>query len=333
MAAVDAGAGREGSFIGAASPSVLTDFGQRSINLIDNGQWWRLITPIFIHLGIIHLLFNNFALYQIGPLIEESFGSQKFIFIYLCCGIVGNIGSYVFHIQGGGASGALFGLMAVAAAYGYRMGGIAGRSLMRQMLIWAGLGLMMGMTIPGIDNVNHLGGLATGAALGFILSPEHPATARATSAWNAAAIASIVVVAASFGMVALHYGQMQHSQDLLRLSDRVRQMKSVLDKSMEWKPGSAQEPQKIAADLRSAADDIRRISRIDSPSDAVRQRILDLAARRAGLLDSANTDPAAMLKADLRDQSDFDSVFADYHSWEKSVISDYGLIYEKTQGR
>jgi membrane associated rhomboid family serine protease len=330
MAAVDAKNGHEGSFVGAASPPVLLDFGERSISLIAKGQWWRLVTPIFIHLGIIHLLFNNFALFQIGPLIEETFGSQKFIVVYLCCGVVGNIGSFAFHIQGGGASGALFGLMALAAVYGYKMGGVVGRSLMRQMLIWGGMGLLLGMTVPGIDNVNHIGGLITGAALGFIITPEHPATARGASVWNTGAILTMVLVAASFAMVALHYGQ-ANDQDLMRLSARVKALATVLDQSFQWKPG--QDPQKIAGDLRSAADDIRRVQRIDGPSDAVRQRMLDLAARRAGLFDSADKDPSSVIKSNFQDNNDAGSIFEDYHNWEASVIADYGLVYQRTESR
>src|SRR5262249_25049286 len=221
----------------------------------------------------------------------------------------------------------------IAAVYGYKMGGVAGHSLMRQMLVWGGLWMMIGMMVPGIDYVNHFGGLVAGAALGFTLSPEHPGTARGTAAWNSAAIGSMLIVAASFVMVALHYGQMQHREDLLKLSARVQQMAGALDQSFQWKPGSGQEPQKIAADIRSAADDIRRIQGIDAPSDAARAHILDLAARRASLLDSAGKDPAALLKNDSQDHDEAEAAFREYRNWEASVIADFDLVYEKIGGR
>jgi hypothetical protein len=144
------------------------------------------------------------------------------------------------------------------------------------------------------------------------------------------------VVAASFAMVALHYGQMQHSDDLLRLSARVKQMAIVLEQSFQWKPGSGRDPQKVARDLQSAADDIRRVQRIDAPSDAIRQNILDLATRRASLFDATGKDPTSVLKSDLQDGNDAASaasVFEAYHNWEASVIDDYGLVYERTGGR
>src|SRR5215472_11443627 len=272
MTAVDSGSGRESSFLSGAGSPVLLDFGSRSVALIARGQWWRLVTPIFIHLGVIHLLFNNIALFQTGPLVEESLGSQKFIFVYLACGIVGNIGSFVFGIPGAGASGAIFGLIALAAVYGYRMGGVAGRSLMRQMILWAGIGLVLGQTVLRADNVNHIGGLITGAALGFALGLEHPHTARAVLGWNAAAILSVALVAVSFVMVALHYGNFQRSNDVVKLSAKVRGMETVLNKSLEVN----QDPVKMASSLRSAAGDIQRIPSIDARSDAARQRILDL---------------------------------------------------------
>jgi hypothetical protein len=181
--------------------------------------------------------------------------------------------------------------------------------------------------VMGFDNVNHIGGLITGAALGFTLSLEHPTTARATFSWNGAAILGMVLVAVSFAMVAFHYGNMQRGGDVERLSARVGQMRLVLDKSFDWKTGSDQDPHKIASSIRSAADDIKRVPRIDARSDAVRLRILELAARRSSLLDTADKDFASLLKVKDVDSNDEDSIFDDYHEWEASVLADYGLEY------
>jgi membrane associated rhomboid family serine protease len=335
MAAVDSRTGgHEGSFIGPASIPVLLDFGSRLSSLIASGQWWRLVTPIFIHLGLIHLLFNNFALFQIGPLIEESLGSQKFILVYVGSGIVGNIGSYIFQIPGAGASGAIFGLIALAAVYGYRMGGVLGRTLMRQMVTWAAIGLILGQTVLHADNVNHIGGLITGAALGFTLTLEHPRTARSTLLWNTAAILSMALIAISFAMVALHYGNIQHGEDVTRLSASVRKMDLALRESLQWQSGSGRDPHDIASSLRSAAGDIARIPRIDGRSDSIRQRIVDVASRRATLFDSADKDLASVLKAQAQtDSNEIDADFDAYHEWESSILADYGLEYQSTGDR
>jgi rhomboid protease GluP len=323
MTAVDSNSGRENSFLNGAGGPVLLDFGSRSVALIARGQWWRLVTPIFIHLGVIHLLFNNIALFQIGPLVEESLGSQKFIFVYLACGIVGNIGSFVFGINGAGASGAIFGLIALAAVYGYRMGGIVGRSLMKQMAMWAGIGLVMGQAIHA-DNVNHIGGLITGAALGFALSLEHPATSRLAFAWNTAAIASIALVAGSFAMVALQYGKLPNPDNVSKLDARVETMRVAFNNSLVLKNGSAQDFPKIAGALRSAADDIRSLPQIDAPSDAIRERLVDVLTRRASLFDGADKDFNSLLNSQEQDHNEAQEAYNDYIKWRTGVGTIYG---------
>jgi rhomboid protease GluP len=325
MAAVDSGSGRESSILSAANEQVLLDFGSRAPGLISQGQWWRLVTPIFIHLGLMHLLFNNIALFQIGPLIEESLGSQKFIFVYLACGIVGNIGSYVFGIRGAGASGAIFGLIGLAAVYGYRMGGIVGRSLMKQMAMWAGIGLLMGAALH-FDNVNHIGGLITGAALGFALSLEHPRTARLAFAWNTAAIASMALVAGSFVMVALQYGKIPNLQNASTLENRMVTMLDAFSESLDWKTKSPQDFSTLAGNLRKAADDIRSFPPVDALSDAFRERILNVATRRASLLDraAADKDTSLLISSQQQDHDEAQEAYNDFQKWQKRVIAIYG---------
>jgi rhomboid protease GluP len=195
------------SIMTSPSRPVFYDFGGRLVAAIDQGRWWLLVTPNFLHLGVIHLLFNSLALYQIGPQVEEIYGSQKFIFIYVAIGILSNLSSYTFGINGAGASGAIFGLIGLMAVYGYRMGGAAGRALMRQMLIWAAFGVVV--TWGFADQAGHIGGFIAGAAMGFVIAGEHPVTKRDAMLWNVAAILSALVVVISFVMVAIHYGEFQ----------------------------------------------------------------------------------------------------------------------------
>ena len=77
------------------------------------GEWWRLITPIFLHGGLIHFLFNSYLLIHLGPLVEEIFGTYRYWVIYLCCGIAGSLFSQVPRfVNTVGASGAIMGLLA-----------------------------------------------------------------------------------------------------------------------------------------------------------------------------------------------------------------------------
>jgi rhomboid protease GluP len=315
MAAVELNSGaKAGSFLNGASSPVLYDFGGRLTPAITSGQWWRLITPIFLHIGVMHLMFNSFALYQIGPIVEETYGSQKFIFFYLATGIVGNIGSYVFAIQGAGASGAIFGLIGLTAIYGYRMGGSMGQSLMRQMLVWAGIGLVLGGVI-GADNVNHIGGLITGVALGFLIRPEPPTISREATMWNGVAILCAALITVSFAIVGVNYGKLQRRDDYVRLDQRVTQLEMALDDSWNWHGASDGDPHKLAAKIKSAASDVEQVSHIDDPSDQLKRRLVDVGRRRADLLDLSDKDAGGPAKAANQDFADAKAAVDDYNKW------------------
>ncbi|HJQ67334.1 MAG TPA: rhomboid family intramembrane serine protease [Blastocatellia bacterium] len=206
MLMVDMKMGSESALQGP-SDLVFLDFGGLLTVAVANGEWWRLVTANFIHLGIIHIMFNSLALYQIGPLVEEIYGSQKFIFIYVATGLFSCICSYAVGINGAGASGAIFGLIGLMAVYGYRLGGSTGRALMRQMLIWAAFAIIV--TFSSANQVAHIGGFIAGAVMGFLIRGQHPATSRESLGWNVAAIASALLVVISFVMVAAHYGESQ----------------------------------------------------------------------------------------------------------------------------
>src|ERR1044072_5819988 len=148
MAVVEVNTGRGAdAFIQAPSGGVLYDFGGLYPPAVTAGQLWRLVTMNFLHIGLMHLLFNSSALYQIGPQVEELYGSQKFVFIYMLTGIFSGIASFFFNIGGAGASGAIFGLIGLMAPYGYKQGGSDGKAITRQMLTWAGFGFIFGPII------------------------------------------------------------------------------------------------------------------------------------------------------------------------------------------
>ena len=309
------------------SPSrqVFYDFGGRNVISIMNGAWWLLITPNFLHLGILHLMFNSIALYQIGPQVEEVYGSQKFIFLYVVIGILSNVSSFAFGINGAGASGAIFGLIGLMAVYGYRIGGAMGRALMRQMLIWAAFGVVV--TFAFADQAAHIGGFISGAALGFVIKAEPPATSRSALVWNAAAICSALLVVVSFVMVAVNYGNRQTAQTVLDLDKSVRQLDQTFHASLGPVDPASEGAGKAARDLRSAAADIGKLDRIDGPSDDIRRRLVELANRRADLFDRAKANPSAPAESAQSDAREIDRVITDYRSWLESVMSRYGLEY------
>jgi rhomboid protease GluP len=149
--------------------------------LVNYGEWWRLFSAIFIHIGIIHLLFNSYALIFIGPILEEILGKEKFLVVYLATGALGFVLSNWYYdprMPTAGASGAIFGMIGAAIVLSRRWA--AGSSVFRQQLVhWAIYGFGYGLLI-GANNAAHLGGFASGMALAFVLpNPNRPGD----SAW------------------------------------------------------------------------------------------------------------------------------------------------------
>jgi rhomboid protease GluP len=316
------------AFLQSASNSVLAGFGALYPGALAAGEWWRLVTWNFLHIGLMHLLFNSMALYQIGPQVEELFGPAKFIFIYLATGIAAGIASLLLLPSlTAGASGSLFGLIGLMAAYGYRQGGVLGRALMKQMLVWAGFGFVFGFFI-GANNVAHAGGFIAGGALAFIIPAEQPATHRAAQVWNAVMIACVLVVAASFALAGRNFNQAQElaadSRNVVVLSQRMRSAEQArMDAYNE--PASKKDPQQIADSLRSAVRDLNSVPHIDDRSDQIKQQYTDLLTKRAEAFAAAAKNKTAMPPAVPAEVDSTEDALNAYLDWEESVLKKYHL--------
>ena len=333
MAVVEVNNGRGAdAFMQPPSGAVLYDFGGLYPPDVTAGQWWRLVTYNFLHIGLIHLLFNSSALYQIGPQVEELYGSQKFIFLYMLTGIASAVASYFFNIGGAGASGAIFGLIGLMAVYGYRQGGTYGNAIMKQMLIWGGIGFMFGFMMPNINNVAHASGFIAGAGLGFLVNPDAPATNRASSIWNAVAIICILVLASSFALAGKSYGEIQErefqARNVILLSNRVRDGQKAWSESITA-PDAKQDLHQIADRLKGVAADIDRTPPIDERSTEIRKRMVELFNKRAATVESAGTDEKALVQTQIADFEEAKQTFDDYFDWEESVLQKYGLVRGK----
>ncbi|HJZ80106.1 MAG TPA: rhomboid family intramembrane serine protease, partial [Pyrinomonadaceae bacterium] len=184
-------------------------FGAKTNYLIGNKhEWWRLVTPIFIHVNLPHLLINMYSLWVIGPWVEKLYGSAKFVVFWVATGIAGVFASYLTVIPGShpgiiasflikrhddpsaGASGALFGLVGVLFVFGlkYRRELPEGfkRAFGTGLLPVILLNLAIGFVGRGIiDNAAHLGGLLSGAALAALIGYKRPGQATSvTIAWR-----------------------------------------------------------------------------------------------------------------------------------------------------
>lgn len=141
--------------------------------LIWLGEPWRLLTPLFLHAGLIHFLLNSFALFQLGRVVERLFGGGRFIFLYFFSGLLGSCAGTVFRPEtiSVGASGAIFGLLGGLIYFSLRKPHTARRFFGSSLWTVLGINLVLGFIIPGIDYLGHLGGflggLSGGAAVGL----------------------------------------------------------------------------------------------------------------------------------------------------------------------
>lgn len=168
-----------GTVDGTQDIRVLADFGAKINEFIMAGQVWRLFTAMFLHIGVLHLLFNLYALNALGPLVEGYFGHLRFAIIYILGGLFGSLASYAFSpVPSAGASGAIFGLAGAVTIYFLRYRenfGARGRAILQNMLVVIGINLVFGMAMAGIDNWGHVGGLVGGALVTWGLLPRYRA--------------------------------------------------------------------------------------------------------------------------------------------------------------
>ena len=133
-------------------------------------HWWTLISASYLHGSVLHIFFNLFALYQLGPLVTQLYGSHRFLAIYTLSGAAGFLISYFANIYMTiGASASLCGLIGAALYYGKDRGGTFGQAIFRQVGGWAVGILLFGFLVPGINNWAHGGGIPAGALLALML--------------------------------------------------------------------------------------------------------------------------------------------------------------------
>lgn len=149
---------------GSTSNLTLLQFGANLDVLVKSGEYYRLITSAFLHIGVFHLLFNMYALYIIGPQVESFFGKFKFIIIFILSAVSASLLSIAFNENtiSAGASGAIFGLLGSLLYFGYHYRIYLGNVIRSQIVPIIVFNLALGFILTGIDNFAHIGGLIGG---------------------------------------------------------------------------------------------------------------------------------------------------------------------------
>jgi membrane associated rhomboid family serine protease len=315
--------------------AVLTNFGAKVNALIDQGQYWRFVTPTFIHIGLMHLGVNMYSLYAIGPQVERLYGTARFLILYLVSGIAGVAASYYMSPASGpsaGASGALFGLLGVLFVFGFRyraeLPGIFRQAFNPRGLVPVlALNLFITFTIPIIDKWAHLGGLFAGGALAAVIPYFRTNERRASLIWRAVATACVLVAVSCFALAwrapKLAADRQDATAFIETFNDADAALKDVADAMQRANEKRSTSPD-AAERARAAAAAARSAKGLDARSQ-------ELFAREARLLDEAAThvaeDPQSVTdpvySAFVADRKRLDD---DWTAWIDSEGPKYGLV-------
>lgn len=206
-----------------------------------DGEWWRLVTAMFAHYGLLHLALNMWALFQAGHLVEKLLGRALFTLMYFGSGIIGSLATLLWHgdkVWSAGASGAVFGVYGALLGYLWREKHGVPRGvlqpLMKSTLTFAGYNLVYGAIHPHIDNMAHIGGLAGGILFGWLSALPLDAETRARETPRRLVLGVGVLAAALLVGIAAAPRYNYNIADELRWEDAIgnhaQQEKSLLAK-------------------------------------------------------------------------------------------------------
>ena len=198
---------------GSTNTDVLLDFGASFSPYFRRGEYWRLVMPMFLHIGWLHLAVNSYALFLLGPILERVYGYGRFALLYVAAGMGSSAVSMSLSRNiAAGASGAIFGIAGAMLVAGYLHREVIpprwGRALGRGILPFIVLNLILGFTVRGIDNWGHLGGLLSGMVLAALIPPPaHDLAPQFGDARPSQAVIAlpVVVVALAMTSTAQHY--------------------------------------------------------------------------------------------------------------------------------
>ena len=209
------------------------------------GQWWRLVTYMFLHGGALHIAFNMWCLWDLGALCESLYGRFTFGAIYLITGVAGGLASVAWNpgVLSVGASGAIFGLAGALIASFYlgefSLPSFAIRGTLMSLVVFAGFNLFFGGVVGGVDNAAHIGGLVSGLILGALIAKVAP-QADAVRRASVIAVVALLVTAAGVGVRQWRSPQMRTALSFQALGgsqgDPVARLKMIVQQDPNLAP-------------------------------------------------------------------------------------------------
>ena len=339
-----------GFAVASVDHGVLIGFGAKQNNLIaEQHQYWRFVTSIFIHIGVIHLLLNNYALWIIGQEIERIYGSTRFVVLYLVTGVLGSVGSYAFNPQAtsAGASGAIFGLFGVMATFAFRyrreIPELLSREIRRRVLPIIAINLIFGFSVKIVDNAAHIGGLLSGIALALAVPYKRPNEKTTPLVWRACQIICLAIMLISF--VAAFRGYNGPRLSLSHLTERPGSNVVAYFEHMKVGNLSLGESFKAfdavvdakgkPADVKPALDSVERGIRavnsapqIDGQADQHRKQLRELLIEQKNILEKAANSNSPDRNTIIRDETAvierYNRFSSEYSKWLPGFLNEHG---------
>ena len=339
---------------GSQNPEVLRAYGAKFNWLIDEGEWWRFVTPVFLHIGGLHLLVNMYSLFILGPYVEKLYGSARFVFFWIATGMAGVLASYLassagarggvlarFLFRGGGdapsagASGALFGLIGVLFVFGIKFRHELPEGFKRAfgtgMIPTILINLFIGYLIPFIDNAAHLGGFVAGAVLALFVGYKRPGQ-RASVAilWHVLQFASLALVVVAFGQVARHMGDARPLPDNTAAAQpnaaTIDRYVQAMNEGQEAFRAAFNERDTKAAN--SAIGKIDQVAPFAPRPDQLRLELRQLLVRAHDLaLLSEKERTSARVRGELKQlEADFNAWEQRSDEWVQAEGENYGIV-------
>jgi rhomboid protease GluP len=257
---------------------VVVQFGANVGPYTLSGQWWRLLTYMFLHDGIFHIAINMWTLWNLGTLCESLYGRWTYATIYLITGIAGGLGTIAWnpHAFSVGASGALFGLSGALISSFYlgefSLSGISIKGTLSSLLFFCAFSLYIGSVSPRIDNACHVGGLVSGLIVGALIARVAPEQDRPLRRVGVLLFMVLIVGASAVGIQRWRGSQM----GLQQLADREKSIDRMID---ELQKRTQQNPQDASAHYALAHEYF--VKRQFSDGETELKRVLELQPQNA----------------------------------------------------
>ena len=298
-------------FLSLNDIGTLVAFGAKTNELLRQGEWFRLITPIFLHGGLLHLASNSWALWTVGPLVEKLYGPARFSLLYLFAGVGGVLGSYAGSasrppfVPSVGASGAIFGLFGTLLVFGYKyrreLPGHFQRSIRSGILPVIVLNLFLGFSLPFIDNAAHIGGLITGALLALVLpyhAPQEAGERRRVGEMIERVGLALALLLVLTAFVAAYQHRQSHlasrSVELERFLRTIEQADGAMTSGFRWIAGQETDrrPEQLLDALRQSDEALDQLGEPDPVAGKVRREMQSLVRRQRAMIELASAGQA-----------------------------------------